>query len=192
MTNNTEVKNKMSVFHALLSLFVPGLGQIVKGNFGRGFSIFSSMLVLVFLSIWTIAQKARFPGEYYGAGARVYFLLILQNVALILFLVALGYLLARFVLRDAAGQAFSIPGLAILYVVAVIALSNAMLETVANTELLRRIYGQTAVLSAAGLAAFWLWQALDAARMGADRQTRSMTPAIILSLLIKYVILFIN
>ena len=184
MTNNTEGKSKLSVFHALLSLFVPGLGQFVKGKFGRGFSIFSSSLVLIFLSIWTIAQRARFPQEYYGAGARVYFLLILQNAALILFLVALGYLLARFVLRDAAGKAFSIPGLAVLFVVAVIALSDAMLETVANTELLGRIYGQTAVLSAAVLAAYWLWQILDAARIGADGQRRSMTPAIALALLL--------
>ena len=184
MTTNSESESKISYLHGLLSLLVPGLGQIVKGKIGRGISIILSSLVLAFLSIWTITQKARFPEEYYSEGTRVYFLLVLQSAALILFLVALRYLLARFVLRDAASQAFSVPGLAVIYVIAIIGLSNPLLQTVANEELLRRIYGQTALLSAAALAAYWLWQALDAARIGGGEKARSMTPAIILALLL--------
>ena len=184
MSDNKENSSKISIFHALLSLVVPGLGQLIKGKIGRSFSIFSSMLVLALLSIWTIAQKARFPEEYYSDGVRVYFLLVLESAALILFLVALRYLLARFVLREAASQAFSIPGLVVIYVIAVIGLSNALLETVASEELLKRLYGQTAVLSAAALAAYWLWQILDAARLGADGKVRSMTPALFMALLL--------
>lgn len=184
MTTNSGNNSAISYFHGILSLFIPGLGQLVKGKISRGLSIFVSILVLALLSIWTIAQKARFPEEYYGQGTRVYLLLILQSAALIIFLAALRYLLARFMLRDAASQAFSIPGLVVIYVLAVILLSNPMLQTVASSELLRRIYGQTAVLSAAALAAYWLWQALDAARIGAGEKARSMTPAILLALLL--------
>ncbi len=184
MTTNSAENSKISYVHGLLSLFMPGLGQAASRKIGRGVSIFVSIFILAFLSIWTIAQKARFPEEYYGEATRVYFLLVLQSAALILFLVALRYLLARYLLRDGASQAFSIPGMAVIYVVAVIALSNPMLQTVANEELLRRINGQTAVLSAAAMGAFWLWQMIDAARIGGGKKVGSMAPAILLSLIL--------
>lgn len=184
MSENSSDQQKLSPLHGFLGLVVPGLGHFAARRVGRGLAVLFSVLVLGFLSIWTMAQRARFPEEYYGDSTRVYFLLILQAAALILFLVALRYLLARFVLRDAASQAFSVPGLAVLYFLAIVVLSNALLETAASSELLRRLHGQTGLLSAAAMAAFWLWQALDAARLGAGEAPRSFSPALLISLLL--------
>ena len=142
-----------------MSLFIPGLGQLVAGNFRRGFSILVSALALSLLSIWTVAQKARFPEEFYRASAKVFFLLVLESIALIIFLLALRYLLARYVMRDSASQAFSVAGFAVLYALAILFLSNQLLQTSASADILRRLNGQTAVFAAAAFAAYWLWQA---------------------------------
>lgn len=184
MSIKQDSQERLSPLHGFLSFFVPGLGQMVAGNLQRGFSILISVIVLFLLSVWTVAQKARFPKEYYGASTRVYFLLLLESVALLIFLLALRYLLARYVMRDATSQAFSMAGFAVLYAFVVILLSDPLQQTVASSEILRRLHGQVAVLSAAALAAFWLWQVLDAARIGAGAVARSMAPGILMILLL--------
>jgi phosphonate ABC transporter permease subunit PhnE len=161
---------------------------MVAGAFTRGLAFLLSVVVLSYLSIWTIAQKARFPEEYIAAGTRVFFSLVLETFALLLFLLALRYLMARFVLRDAASQAFSIAGFAVLYAIAAILLTNPLLSTISDPETLRRLHTQTAVISAAAMAAFWLWQALDAGRLGAGQKARSMTPGILITLLLIFVL----
>lgn len=186
---NQEIEKRnsqeaLSTLHGFLSLIVPGLGQFIAGAIGRGFSILISAVVLSFLSIWTVAQRARFPEEYYGASTRLYFLLVVEAIALLLFLLALRYLLIHFVMRDVAVQAFSLAGFVLLYALAVFLLSGPMLQTVGDADVLRRLHGQTGVISAAALGAFWLWQALDAARIGAGQAKRSMTPGILIALLL--------
>jgi phosphonate ABC transporter permease subunit PhnE len=184
VSENSSKLNNLSPLHGILALFVPGLGHFAARRIGRGLAVLIPMSVMAFLSIWTMAQRARFPEEYYADSTRVYFLLVLEAGALILFLIALRYLLARFVLKDGASQAFSIPGLAILYVIAIVILSNPLLETVANDELLRRIHGQTGLYSAAALAAYWFWQIFDAAHIGRGGAPRSFSPAILVALLL--------
>lgn len=184
MSENSSKLSNLSPLHGILALFVPGLGHFAARRIGRGLAVLIPMSVMAFLSIWTMAQRARFPEEYYADSTRVYFLLVLEAGALILFLIALRYLLARFVLKDGASQAFSIPGLAILYVIAIVILSIPLLETVANDELLRRIHGQTGLYSAAALAAYWFWQILDAAHIGRGGAPRSFSPAILVALLL--------
>jgi len=184
LSENSSKLSNLSPLHGILALFVPGLGHFAARRIGRGLAVLIPMSVMAFLSIWTMAQRARFPEEYYADSTRVYFLLVLEAGALILFLIALRYLLARFVLKDGASQAFSIPGLAILYVIAIVILSIPLLETVANDELLRRIHGQTGLYSAAALAAYWFWQILDAAHIGRGGAPRSFSPAILVALLL--------
>jgi phosphonate ABC transporter permease subunit PhnE len=184
LAQTQDTPKKLSTLHGVLSLVIPGLGQMVAGKLQRGFSILISVIVLFLLSVWTIAQKARFPEEYYSAGTKVLSILVLESVALIIFLLALRYLLARFIMRDATSQAFSVAGFAALYAVAVLFLTNPLLQTAASSEILRRLNGQTAVFAAAALAAYWLWQALDAARLGAGEGERSMSVGILLSLLL--------
>jgi phosphonate ABC transporter permease subunit PhnE len=186
IVSNSE--ERQSTLHTILSLIIPGLGQMVAGAFQRGLAFLLSVVVLSYLSIWTIAQKARFPEEYIGAGTRVFFLLVLETFALLIFLLALRYLMARFVLRDAASQAFSIAGFAVLYAIVVVLLTNPLLNTIADAETLNRLHTQTAVISAAAMAAFWLWQALDAGRLGGGQKARSMTPGILITLLLIFVL----
>ena len=188
MSTANKSQERLSLLHIFLSFVVPGLGQMVAGAFQRGLSFLLSVIVLSYLSIWTIAQKARFPEEYIGAGTRVFFLLVLEAFALLVFLIALRYLMARFVLRDAASQAFSIVGFAVLYAIVVVLLINPLLGTIADTETLSRLHAQTAVISAAAMAAFWFWQALDAGRLGAKQKAASMTPGILITLVLIFVL----
>ncbi|MEX2143431.1 MAG: ABC transporter permease subunit [Anaerolineales bacterium] len=154
-----------SYLHSLLSLFVPGLGQFVAGARGRGFTIFFTTFTLLGLSVWTITQKARFPD--FGLGLSVYLKLVLEAGLLLIFLLAARHLLTRFVFRDPAAEGFSGLGVGILFLIAVMVAGRSLLVTAANPSELAQIHTGTALFSAAAMAGLWLWQLVDAARLGA-------------------------
>jgi phosphonate ABC transporter permease subunit PhnE len=162
-TNRTIPKS--SPLHGLLSVFIPGLGQFVAGARSRAISILFAVLVMGGLSVWTVAQRARFPD--YGLSLNIYVRLILQTAALLVFLLAAQRLLVRSVLRDPVLQTFSGYGIAIVFIAAVIFLSNSFLDLAAPGVESNQYYAWTAVLAAAAMAALWIWQVGDAARMGA-------------------------
>ncbi|HEX9616856.1 MAG TPA: ABC transporter permease subunit [Anaerolineales bacterium] len=184
--NHLPPKEKTSILHGLLSFLVPGLGQLAAGYPVRGFSLLISIILLGLLSIWTIAQRARFPD--FGLSAKVFILLVAQSGALLLFLIALRYLVGRFALKDVSGQALTQVGLGIIYVLAIVLVADSFLSAAGSEEELRQVFGMPAVLSAAALASIWFWQAFDAARIGGRQAPASLTPAILIACLLIFVL----
>lgn len=178
---HTPNKKPSSPLHALLSFLVPGLGQLVAGRRSRGITILLSVLILGALSVWTIAQRARFPD--YGASLLIFLKVFGQTLLLLIFLMALRRLLARYVLRDAVAEAFSGYGLAIVYLILVVMLTSNIVMLAGTSLDVREVHGLTAVLAAAILSGLWLWQASDAGHVAALPEKSpdpSMTLAIIL------------
>ena len=183
---NLEQQEKHSFLHGLLSLFVPGLGQMVARQWSRGIAILLMLAVLIFVSIWTIAQRARFPDI--DLSTRLFVPLLGQTAALLVFLTALRYLVLRFALRDPVAQPIIRGLFSLAYVVAVFSAADSMLR-VAGTLLERSdIFELTAVLAAAGLSALWLWQVSDAARIGGHQKVPSIRQGILLSCIIIFVL----
>ena len=181
MTNQVITPPKSSPLHAILSLVVPGLGQMVAGSWSRGITILASVLVLGGLSVWTIAQKARFPD--FGLSFAIFAKLVLETGLLLVFLLALRHLLSRYIFRDPAAEGFGTYGVAILFFLALIFAGGAMLSMAGNPEQLALVHTGTALFSAGTLAALWLWQINDAARIGAAGEVvkqPSMAAAIII------------
>ncbi|MEX1071632.1 MAG: ABC transporter permease subunit [Anaerolineales bacterium] len=167
MTNTKAIgRSKTSFLHGALSLIVPGSGQFAAGARARGLTFFLSVVVLGSLSVWTIAQEARFPD--YNLSFVIFSKLVVETALLLLFLLALQRLFTRYIVRDPALGAFSAYGLGILFFLAVIFASDQLLGMAASPEQLALVYGGTALFSAAALAALWLWQVGDAARIGAQ------------------------
>lgn len=172
---------RSSSIHSLLSLIVPGLGQFVAGARSRALSILFSFLGLGALSIWTAAQEARFPD--FGLSFGVFWRLFLQSGALLIFLIAVRYLLTRYVIHDNAVAAFLPAIVGLVYVMATFLLTWIFLGLAGSAETLGQVHGPTAVYSAAALAAFWLWQAADAGRIAGNpnrKKLPDMTPAILI------------
>jgi phosphonate ABC transporter permease subunit PhnE len=138
---------------------------MVAGAWSRGITIFVSVFVLGGLSIWTIAQKARFPD--FNLSFAVYAKLVFETAALLVFLLALRYIFSRFIYKDPAAEGFSLYGIVILFFAAMLIAGDAMLSMAGTPEQLTQIHTGTAVFSAGALAALWLWQVNDAARIGA-------------------------
>jgi phosphonate ABC transporter permease subunit PhnE len=166
--------------HGFLSLILPGLGQMVAGAWSRGITIFISVFVLGGLSIWTIAQEARFPD--YGLSFSVFAKLVLETGFLLIFLIALRHIFSRYIYKDPAAEGFSLYGVVILFFVALLLAGNAILSMAGSSEQLAEVHTGTALFSAGALAALWLWQVNDAARLGAAARSDklpSMSGAII-------------
>lgn len=158
------VSSRRSSLHGLLSLIVPGLGQFIAGARARGITLLAGVLTLYGLSVWTIAQKARFPN--YALSSALFIKLTLACAALLLFLLALRYLFTRFISRDPATDAFSLYGVIILFFVLLIFVGERIVATAGIPEDLAQIHVNTALYAAAALAALWIWQVADAARVG--------------------------
>ncbi len=141
--------------HSILSIFVPGLGQIVSGQIVRGITFLVTFVVLGWLSVWTIAQRARFPDI--DISFDLYTLIYLQVFALLIFVLSLRYVLARFLVKDISGQTVLGVGAGLLYIFALIFSQERILAMAGTEESLRMIYGGTAIFSAASLAAFHFW-----------------------------------
>jgi phosphonate ABC transporter permease subunit PhnE len=180
VTNHISPRAKSSPLHAALSLIVPGLGQVFAGAWSRGITIFASIFILGGLSVWTIAQEARFPD--YGLSFAIFVKLVLETGALLIFLIALRQIFSRFIYKDPAAEGFSLYGVVILFFLALLFAGNAMLGMAGTPEQLALIYTGTAVFAAGALAALWLWQVSDAARIGTTKRGEklpSMAAAII-------------
>lgn len=179
---------RRSPLHALLSLIVPGLGQFVAGARARGFTLLVTVLTLFGLSMWTVAQRARFP-EYTQATS-TYLSVVLACAALLLFLLAIRRLLTRFVLKDPLADAFSMYGMVLLFFVLIVWVGDDILATVVAEDKLGTIYGTTALYSGAALAALWFWQVGDAARIGGEqlkgKRIPSMGAAIVIACLLVF------
>ncbi len=175
-----------SLLHGAISLFIPGMGQALAGQFKRGLGLFLTFAILAGLSIWTIAQRARFPDL--TISAQIFFIVFLECAAILLFLICVRYLLTRFVVKDVSGQAFTQWGLVIFYAAAIFLTADSLLATAGSTEELRQVYGSTTVFSAAILAVFWFWQIGDAARIGAKQELPSLAPAILSACLLIFVL----
>jgi phosphonate ABC transporter permease subunit PhnE len=175
-----------SLIHGALSLIIPGIGQAIAGQFKRGLGIFLTFAILAGLSVWTIAQRARFPDI--TLSAQIFFIVFLECAAILLFLISVRYLLTRFIIKDITGQAFTQWGLAIFYAAAIFLTADSLLATAGSTEQLRQVYGPTTVFSAAILAVFWFWQIGDAARIGARQEIPSLAPAILSACLLIFVL----
>lgn len=159
-------KPRFSYLHALLSLVIPGLGQFIAGARSRAITLFISAATLLGLSVWTIAQRSRFPD--FGLSLAIFLKLVVESALLLVFLLALRHVLTRFVLRDPAVEGFSAYGVGILFLVALIFAGGPLLATSASPDDLRTIFTGTALYSAGALAALWLWQVNDAGRIGAS------------------------
>ncbi|MCW5873954.1 MAG: ABC transporter permease subunit [Anaerolineales bacterium] len=166
---------RRSALHGLLSLIVPGLGQFVAGARTRGLTLLVTVLTLFGLSMWTIAQRARFPE--YAVVTGDYLRIVLACAALLVFLLALRHLLTRFVLKDPLAETFSLYGVVLLFFVLVMFVGDDILATVLSAESLSHIHGMTGLYSGAALAALWLWQVGDAARIGGEHLTGKRTPS---------------
>jgi phosphonate ABC transporter permease subunit PhnE len=175
-----------SLIHGALSLILPGLGQAIAGQFRRGIGIFLTFIVLAGLSIWTIAQRARFPDL--TLSAQIFVIVFLECAAVLLFFICIRYLLNRFLIKDVSGQAFTQWGLVIFYAVAIFLTADSLLSNAGTTEELRQVYEATTVFSAAILAVFWFWQIGDAARIGAKLESPSLAPAIFSACLLIFVL----
>lgn len=162
-----------SLLHGFSSLVIPGLGQFTAGKRLRGIGILLSTATLAGLSVWAVAQQARFPD--YRLSAQVFSRILGQSAALLLFLRAIRFLLNRRVLKDVAAQAIVRTALDLVYFLAVFLVSDSILDLAGTVAELEEVYGLTGVFAAAGLAAFWFWQVSDAAVLG----TGSMAPGIL-------------
>ena len=182
----TTANRRPSLLHGALSTILPGSGQAIAGQPKRGIGIFLTLIILAGLSIWTIAQRARFPDL--TLSAQIFWIVFLECAALLLFLICIRYLLTRFIIKDISGQAFTQWGLIIFYAVAIFLTADSLLATAGSTEELRQVYGSTTVFSAALLASFWFWQIGDAARIGAKLETPSLAPAILSACLLIFVL----
>lgn len=164
---------------------LPGLGQLIAGQIVRGITFLLSFIVLAWLSVWTIAQRARFPDLEISFG--LYRNVFLQTLALLVFVIALRYVLSRFLIKDVSGQTFLGVGIGLLYVVALIFSQEQILGMAGSADDLKMIYGGTAIFAAAALSAFHLWQVWDAGRIGADPTWK---PSMIAGILLSCVVIF--
>lgn len=187
MTDTQQVQpRRSSLLHGLLSFFVPGLGQFIAGQFARGVTLLGIILALGSLSVWTIAQRARFPD--YQVSTQVFLVLVIECAALLFFLIALRYILNRYLFKDASEQAFTQVGLIIFYAAAIIIVPDQLLATAGNEEALSQVFGTLGVFSAATLAGLWFWQVYDAARIGARQEPPSMIGGVLIACVLIFIL----
>jgi phosphonate ABC transporter permease subunit PhnE len=171
---------------AILSLIIPGLGQVTKGLVSRGVAIFISVAILSGLSIWTAAQRARFPD--YLVSSRAYAILLLETGALLLFFLASYSIIKRRIGQQEFTQTL-LKALFILLTAAAVGLATEPLAlTALRPEERRLIYHLTAVSGAAIVMAIWLWNVRDAL-VATPKHQPSMTP---LTLMVTFAVLLLG
>ncbi len=163
--NNQPGRKPGSMLHAILSFFVPGLGQFIAGQRSRGISIILSFLVLGWLSIWTIAQRARFPDL--DVSRQLFIFIYLQTLALMVFAAALRYLLLRRMAEDASTRTIINIAVGLVYAFLLLIVQDRIFELAGPAENLSKIYGGTALFAAAALSAFHMWNVVDGGQVGA-------------------------
>lgn len=166
-----------SIRNVVLSTIIPGLGQAVGGAISRGIIIFISLITMSALTVWTAAQRARFPD--YAVSLRAFLFLLAETAAILIFLQALAYLLRRSFAKEPTQRAL-INGISIIVSALAIGLvSDLLIDTALPLDQQQMIYGLTATLGAALVAAIWLWNIADASKVTPEG-TPSLTPMILL------------
>ncbi|MGA9534219.1 MAG: ABC transporter permease subunit [Anaerolineales bacterium] len=158
---------------AIASAILPGLGQVIGGATGRGIAVFLSVATLLGLTIWTSAQRARFPDFAFSANA--FIRLFLETGAILLFLQALYYLAARSIAKAPTTQAIARALLILVSIAAIGLVSDQLIQSVVPTGSERELYGLTAVAGAGVVAAMWLWNINDAFRISSEFSPAAMT-----------------
>ena len=165
--------------NGILSAIIPGLGQIIAGAVGRGLWILFSILIISGLTIYTAAQRARFPD--YGISARIFLNLVLESAALLIFLLAIFYLIQRYLTKEAFARSIS---QAIFVIVAIIVFSlvfDALYRMAEPPGGEKQVYELTAFLGAVTVASIWLWNISDST-VTRREHAPSMMPLIILAI----------
>ncbi len=181
MTENTPPRSTTAAYiRGLLSLVLPGLGQASAGAWSRGVSLLAGVVVVGGLTVYTAAQRARFPD--YGLSLSVFWRLLLALGGLFALLGLVYRLVHTKVLRGGFARSLAPVGLVATALV-LLGLVNQPLQAWAiPADQTRALYGGTAVLGAAIVAALWLWGAVDAAQT-TPGTVRPFTPFYLLLLI---------
>ncbi len=171
MTETTP--RKPAWLQALLSLLVPGLGQVVGGAISRGIYIFLSVTVLSGLAIFAAAQRPRYPD--YTLSYHAYLRFMAESAALLLFLLAIYWLLKRYVLKGEFATNVAPAAFTALTAVVLGIAAPAMIDTVLAPEEQKKLYAFTALLTAFVVVAIWAWNVIDAARLQRGQRAPSMS-----------------
>lgn len=149
-----------SYLQTVLSVFVPGLGQAIGGAIPRGLLVLATTAVMSGLTIWTSAQRARFPD--YGLSARAFLLLLGETAALLLFIGSLYYLATRTVATRPLTEAAAKVVFILLAAFSVALVQEPLLDSAVPAGERNQLYGMTAVFGAALVASIWYWNIGDA------------------------------
>ncbi|GEM_PF-224209 len=163
-----------------LSLVVPGLGQAAAGALQRGVTILATVVVLAGLTVFTAAQRARFPEEAYGLAALVLARLLLAALALIGVVYGLlrAAVLRRLPRPEDPLQARLVNAGFVGLLVLVFSLAGPTLVRWALTgeDASRTLYTTVLLIMAALLAALWWWNVRDARAVAAARAAQAPSP----------------
>lgn len=162
-----DPRAERSYLQSFLSFLIPGLGQAVAGQIGRGVMVLASVATFSGLTIWTSAQKARFPD--YTLTANGFVLLLIEAAALLIFLSALNYIIIRTMARKPTSQAAIRTGFIVVGILAIALAQQSLLNTAMTEEGQALVYGLTLVFGAALTAAMWLWNISDAGWVTKER-----------------------
>jgi len=166
-------KQPVSWLQALLSLFIPGLGQAVGGAISRGFYILLSVVTLSGLSIFAAAQRPRYPD--YTLSFHAYLRLMVASAALLAFLLAIYWLAKRYVMRGEFAHNVATPAFVALTVVVLGIAAPAIIDTVLSPDEQKQLFAFTSLLVAFVVVAIWAWNVYDAAHIRNTERAPSMS-----------------
>jgi len=178
-TIQSSTEPKSSYRNGIISAIIPGLGQVVAGAAGRGLWILFSILALSGLTIYTAAQRARFPD--YGISAQIFISLIIESVALLIFLLAIFYLVRRYVTKEFIARSISQIVFAIITIIVFSLVFDVLYRMAEPVGGEKQVYELTAFLGAVTVACLWLWNIGDAIKTS-KTYAPSLTPFFLLSL----------
>ncbi len=150
---------------AVLSLLLPGLGQVVAGAWARGVYIFLGIGTLTGLTVFTAAQRARFPEEVYGLSFVVLVRLFLAALLTLAVLRLVYEAVARRVVpsddefaRRLANTFFVVVAVVTFSLIGPLMLRWALMGQDAS----RLLYTTVLLIMAVVLAGLWWWAVRDA------------------------------
>jgi phosphonate ABC transporter permease subunit PhnE len=179
-TIQSSTKPARSCLNGILSAIIPGLGQMISGYIGRGLWIIFSIFTLSGLTVYTAAQRARFPD--YQISAQIFITLVLESVALLIFLIAIYYIINRFLEKEEIARRVT---QFILVLIAIIVFGLVFDPIYRMAEPLggeKQVYELTIYLGAMIIACLWLWNISNAIQTS-KKQSPSLMVFILLSIL---------
>ncbi len=156
--------NAKRAFYAFLSLLVPGLGQMAAGAVARGIYILLGTATLWGLTVFTAAQRARFPEQVYGLSFAVLTRLFLAALVTLAVLRLVYEAVARRLFPTDDEFARRVANV-LFVVVAVVVFSLSgpmMLQWAVPPGASRSLYTTVLLIMAVVLAGIWWWAVLDA------------------------------